>query len=192
MRKRTEKVEQLIAQIKILNSEGYKDAEIARKLNRSDSVINRYRNLILNLPTNHIKREYISEYDRIRGYIIRNVKFSAKRRKIDFDLKFEDLELPTHCPILNIELKYIKENCGNYFNHATLDRIDNSKGYIKGNVIILSRLANVMKNEADFNQLELFALNIQTLINSYKNQGALGSITDIFPSIKLRKFSLDS
>jgi hypothetical protein len=47
-----------------------------------------------------------------------------------------------------------------------------------------------MKSSADFNMLELFFKNMQLIINFYKNQGALESITDIFPNIK--KFSLDS
>jgi hypothetical protein len=37
-----------------------------------------------------------------------------------------------------------------------------------------------MKNAASFEQLKLFSLNINKLINCYENQGALGSITDVF------------
>ena len=181
------KIDNLLKQINELYHEGYNDCEIAKMLGKSCSVINRHRNLLLKLPAHQTKRTYKNKYDKMRGYIIRNIKFSAKRRNIYFNLKFEDLELPEKCPILNIFLEYFQEGCGNTFNHATLDRIDNSKGYIKGNVIILSRLANAMKNEATFDQLELFSSNMQLLTNNYKNQGALGSITDIFPHIKMRE-----
>ena len=91
---------------------------------------------------------YNNEYDRIRGYIIRNSKYCAKRRGIYFDLKYTDFELPEYCPILGMKLEY--EGDGNSPSHATLDRIDNSKGYIPGNVMIISRLANAMKNESSF------------------------------------------
>lgn len=178
-------VKKLLIVIKQLNEDGLTDSAIARKLNKANSTINYYRNNVLNLPANQIKRSYLSKYDRLRGYIIRNVKFSAKRRNIEFNLNFTDFDLPIFCPILNIKLKYLGESSGNSFDHVTLDRIDNSKGYIKGNVIIISRLANAMKNEASFDQLDLFSKNMFALTNYYKNEGALGNITDIFPNIKL-------
>lgn len=124
---------------------------------------------------------YTTKYDRIRGYMIRNSKFMAGRRGIYFDLKYTDFELPKYCPILGLELEYGAGNNGNSPQHATLDRIDNSKGYIPGNVMVISRLANAMKNQANFNQIELFSQNYQLLINYYKKYGALGNITDIFP-----------
>lgn len=48
-----------------------------------------------------------------------------------------------------------------------------------------------MKNSANFDELENFCKNTLLLINYYKNQGALGNITDIFPNF-IRKSSLDS
>lgn len=177
-------------QIKELHSLGLTDREIARKLNIKSNNVQWHRERNLKLPPNWLKINYNNQYDRIRGYIIRNLKCSAKRRNLDFNLQYTDLELPKYCPLLNIKLDYTNSFSGNNFNRATTDRIDNSKGYIKGNIIIISRLANAMKNEANFDQLELFAKNMQKIINCYKNQGALGSITDIFPDIE--KLSLDS
>ena len=77
-----------------------------------------------------------------------------------------------------------------YADNLTLDRIDNSKGYIPGNVMIISRLANAMKNEASFEQLQKFITNYTYLINYVNEHGTLGNITDIFPL--WRKLSLDS
>lgn len=134
---------------------------------------------------------YESDYDRIRGYMIRNSKFMAKRRNIYFDLKYTDFDLPEYCPFLNIKLTYLKESNGNSPHHASLDRIDNSKGYIKGNVIVISRLANAMKNESNLEQLEIFCKNGLKLTQYYKNYGTLGNITDIFGEFTL-KLSLDS
>ena len=136
------------------------------------------------------ENKYDSEYDRIRGYIIRNSKYCAKRRGIHFDLKYTDFELPEVCPILGMKLEYGSGHDGNSPCHATLDRIDNNLGYIPGNVMVISRLANAMKNEASFDQIQTFITNYTYLINYINEHGTLGNITDIFPHWK--KLSLDS
>ena len=133
--------------------------------------------------------QYQNRYDRIRGYIIRNSKFSAKRQGHEFNLKYTDFELPEYCPILGLKLEYGSGE-GNNPQHASLDRIDNSKGYVPGNVMIISRLANQMKSCASFEQLESFITNYKRLLDYNKEHGTLGNITDIFPHWK--KLSLDS
>lgn len=145
---------------------------------------------LFNLEPKMPENTYNSEYDRIRGYIIRNSKYCAKRRNIPFDLKYTDFELPEVCPILGLKLEYGVGTDGNSPCHATLDRIDNTKGYIPGNVMIISRLANTMKNEANFEQLQAFINNYSYLIKYINEHGTLGNITDIFPHWK--KLSLDS
>lgn len=178
--------QEILDSITELHSQGLKDSEIGKILNKTGNNIQWLRTKHLNLPANQPKMAYKNSLDRRKGYIIRNIKFSAKRRKIYFDLKYSDLELPIYCPLLNIKLDYDSKFNGNSFDRATVDRIDNNKGYIKGNVIILSKLANAMKNEASFDQLEIFSNNILKLTSYLKNQGALGSITDIFPGIELK------
>ena len=145
---------------------------------------------LFDLPPKMPENNYNSEYDRIRGYIIRNSKYCAKRRGIHFDLKYTDFELPEYCPILGIKIEYGAGSDGNAPNHASLDRIDNTKGYIPGNVMIVSRLANAMKNEASFEQLQSFVTNYTYLLNYINEHGTLGNITDIFPH--WMKLSLDS
>jgi hypothetical protein len=162
------------------------DKQIAKELGMDYRTISRYRS-VLNIPAYMPENVYSCETDRIKGYMIRNTKFMAKRRNIEFNLHYTDIELPEHCPLLGIKLTFRSESNGNHSSHATLDRIDNTKGYIKGNIIVMSRLANAMKNCADFDQLVKFSDNIKLLINNYKMQDALGSITDIFPEINILK-----
>lgn len=125
--------------------------------------------------------ECITYYQNRKGVILSRAKQSAKYKNLEFNLTKNDIYLPINCPILNVPLNYSK---GDIMYAPSLDRIDNSKGYIKGNIIIMSRLANIMKNKASFDELKQFVVNITTLINYYEIEGALGDITDVFPNSK--------
>lgn len=92
------------------------------------------------------------------SYLLVIAKSRAKRKNLDFDLKIEDLILPTHCPILGIPLQINSgSGAGGKDNSYSLDRIDQSKGYIKGNVQIISHKANSMKFTASKEELLKFA-----------------------------------
>ena len=70
--------------------------------------------------------------------------------------------LPTKCPILNIDLIYSSVNYkdvnpSNRLNRISIDRIDSSKGYIVGNIQIISNRANTIKSDSSFSDvLKLF------------------------------------
>ena len=61
------------------------------------------------------------------------------------------------CPILKIELDWKSKRNGGHDNSPSLDRIDPTKGYIPGNVMMMSNLANKMKNNATPEQLKQFS-----------------------------------
>lgn len=88
------------------------------------------------------------EYRKTAVYQSMREKFRNKKAKSynhEFTIDFGDLEFPTHCPILGIELDYLCED-GRQENSPSFDRIDSTKGYIKGNVAIVSWRANRIKN----------------------------------------------
>lgn len=70
--------------------------------------------------------------------------------------------LPTKCPILNIDLIYSSVNDKdinplNRLNRISIDRIDPSKGYVVGNIQIISNRANTIKSDSNFSDvLKLF------------------------------------
>ena len=72
-------------------------------------------------------------------------KTRAKKNGLDI------LPLPTKCPVLGILLR--KGISSSDDNAYSLDRIDNSKGYVPGNVVVMSRRANVIKRDATFQEL---------------------------------------
>ena len=90
-------------------------------------------------------------YERL---ILRAAKARAKRFNLEFNLVVGDIIIPTECPILKIPLVRHRGIRGN--DSPSLDRLDNSKGYIKGNVWIISNLANSMKTDASLDQLRKF------------------------------------
>lgn len=58
-----------------------------------------------------------------------------------------DLDFPTHCPITGLELNYnynIPRKHGGAMNSPSYDKINPHKGYVKGNVRVVSFLGNRM------------------------------------------------
>ena len=85
-------------------------------------------------------------------------KFRSKKSrtyKTDFTIEFGDIEFPTHCPILGIELDYYADSMRD--NSPSFDRVDPSKGYVKGNVAIISMRANRIKNNGTAEEHEKIA-----------------------------------
>lgn len=90
-------------------------------------------------------------------YIWIRAKLRAKRLNINFNLQESDVVIPFTCPIFGIELKVneIKRD----INSPSIDRINNTLGYIKGNILIVSWKANHIKNDATLNEMNLILKN---------------------------------
>lgn len=115
------------------------------------------------------KRKAEYERDRIRRLtnknsikksLLRAAKQRAKVKGLEFNIDISDIELPEVCPLLGIplassDLRKAQDNS------YSIDRIDSSKGYIKGNVWVISRRANIIKNDATFEELELLVNNLR-------------------------------
>ena len=87
--------------------------------------------------------------------ILFGARSSAKRRNLKFELTESDLpSVPEFCPVFPwIRLAF---GGGRKANTASIDRIKNDLGYVKGNVRIISLRANVLRGNA--NKEELVAL----------------------------------
>ena len=70
---------------------------------------------------------------------------NATRKGHKWDLAFGDLEFPTHCPVLGIELNYFNEQISD--DSPSFDCVIPERGYVKGNVFIVSQRANRIKND---------------------------------------------
>ncbi len=107
-----------------------------------------------------------ASYDYARKHPLRNLvdraKYRAVQKGMEFDITEKDLEQPKFCPVLGLELEYHSKGKRTP-NTASLDRLDSSKGYVKGNVIVMSWRANLLKNNAT--QEELVKLAKWALVN---------------------------
>jgi hypothetical protein len=90
------------------------------------------------------------------GMIVRG-RSGAKVRGIEFTITRSDLHWPKHCPVLGMELDYSSMRGSRRDNWPTLDRWDNSKGYVPGNVFVISWRANRIKWHCSPEELEAVA-----------------------------------
>ena len=114
---------------------------------------------------NKVKKKcpQISIGDDPRKRLYTSTKMNAHLNGREHTIQYTDITLPSHCIYLGVELCYSipsDRNGEKPFNLASLDRIDSSKGYIPGNVQVISFLANRMKQNATVEQLLAFAKGI--------------------------------
>lgn len=84
---------------------------------------------------------------------IRELRCKARYKGLDFNLTAEDIPLPENCPVFGTPLVIGVRKQSN--NSPSVDRIDNAKGYVKGNVIVVSQRANSLKREASLAELKI-------------------------------------
>jgi hypothetical protein len=89
-----------------------------------------------------------------RGWIKGKAADLRKRasRGIAVTISEDDIEslITSHCPVLGVTLRYGGPRAS---NTASLDRIDPTKGYVPGNVVIISDKANRIKSDATLEEL---------------------------------------
>jgi uncharacterized Zn finger protein (UPF0148 family) len=90
-----------------------------------------------------------------RANMLATAKHRAKVNSLPFSIVSDDIVIPEYCPILKIALK---TNEGVSHNDSpSLDKIVPELGYVKGNIQVISKLANSMKTNASIQELKLFA-----------------------------------
>jgi hypothetical protein len=99
--------------------------------------------------------------------MLRSAKHRAKRQGLPFDLEKSDLVIPEFCPVLGMPLVCNAGSGAAKQNSPSLDKIVPELGYVKGNIQIISYLANVMKHDATPEQLIMFA---EWVLKTYKGE----------------------
>lgn len=86
----------------------------------------------------------------LEAKIHNRTKTRAKERGIPFDLNIEDIVVPDVCPVFGMPFIY-----GDHLWTASIDRVKPELGYVKGNIIIISNKANMMKSTATCEEVGL-------------------------------------
>ena len=88
---------------------------------------------------------------------------NSRKHGTEHTIKVVDILLPETCKYLGIRLDY---RCASVrgslraWNAPSIDRIDPSRGYVPGNIQVISDLANRMKTDATIEQMLEFAKNV--------------------------------
>lgn len=100
-------------------------------------------------------RKKRKEYDGSRRVerLLGEARKRAKAKGLPMTIGPSDIVVPSVCPVLGIPLAFD----GPRENWPSLDRLDNSKGYIAGNVFVISYRANKIKNDSTLAEIEAIA-----------------------------------
>lgn len=98
--------------------------------------------------------------------VLSNVRLKSAKLGIPFNLTIEDVISPEHCPVFGFPLVQRGRGArGPQANSPSIDRIIPDLGYVKGNVIVVSMLANAIKQNANPEQIRRVADFYDALIN---------------------------
>jgi len=146
------------------NREGYLVSESERECTKCGVIFNKTSKTVT--LCNKCNSERVKCTDP-RSKMFARAKSRAKKKGLDFSITLSDIIIPEFCPILGCKLECKSGKPGGQKASPALDRIDSNKGYIKGNIQIISHLANMMKSHATEEEMISFA---KWTLNSIKNE----------------------
>ncbi len=74
---------------------------------------------------------------------------------LEFTISVSDIRVPKVCPVLGLVLQHGRGPGGALPTSPSLDRIDSARGYTPGNIRVISKRANTLKNNATLSELAL-------------------------------------
>ena len=88
-----------------------------------------------------------------KRYLLNTARRRSRKKGLEFTIGPDDFNIPEYCPVLGIPLTVLNSRVPGP-NSTTIDRKDNSKGYVPGNVTVISYRANTLKKDAEVEELE--------------------------------------
>jgi hypothetical protein len=116
-----------------------------------------------NLKRRALRREQGTPESAVHTLVL-CAKSRSKRVGLPFDLTVYDLApLPSKCPVLGLWLVYNNRRVGP--DSPSLDRLVPSRGYVRGNVRVISQRANALRSNGTADELEAVARYARSLDN---------------------------
>jgi hypothetical protein len=95
----------------------------------------------------------------VRWGLFKRARERAKKKNIPFNITIKDIHIPEVCPIMKVPL------VANSRYSPSLDKKDPNLGYTKGNVAVISMIANNLKGNASYAEVKIFSKNILKYLN---------------------------
>jgi hypothetical protein len=93
----------------------------------------------------------------IRKSMLKAAKERAKKAGVPFSLTESDILIPTYCPVFGHKLERALGSKGPGPFSPSLDRIVPQRGYVPGNVVVISNRANRAKSDLATEELVALA-----------------------------------
>lgn len=95
----------------------------------------------------------------------------AKEGGLEFSITAADIVVPEYCPVLGLRLVLptgLHTRCGGFSRHdsPSLDRIISPRGYVPGNVWVISLRANILKKDATPEELRRLADAVEARVRA--------------------------
>ena len=137
----------------------YKYDELTKNIKNEEWIKNITEGEILELIDS--KQPKVNHNSLYLSTLVYNCKLRAKRDGLDFLLKKEDVQFlynkNPNCALSNIPLSLQK----GYMSSISIDRIDNSIGYVKNNIQLVCKSINFMKNSHSDDECKSFIYKIK-------------------------------
>lgn len=101
--------------------------------------------------------------DNPEANLLTKARQRAKKNGLECTITIEDIKIPTHCPYLGT---LISRYGGSGPDVPTLDRINPNRGYVPGNIIVVSFKANTMKHNSYPSEVINLGRRIESLVRA--------------------------
>lgn len=104
------------------------------------------------------QRKYKAERADFKRNLCSRARNRGRKKGLEATIQPGDLDWPSHCPVLGVELDYPAQGAKRtgltvQANWPSLDRWDSTKGYVPGNVFVISYRANTLKSSATYAEI---------------------------------------